>query len=300
MRKYFIIPSYITGVILITFGLSDDSNVFQFIRLFVFAAAFWCAFGDPKNILSKRTSMQIVIPMLAVMLLYNPIFPVDLDDFDLYQVINIATAITLIWCARKRANLFSLPAPNVADSMEKIRKKSPKIFDQIKSMASFNEMLMSKTIKEDTGQICTILNIQFPNAEIEKYTRHLKHLYLLTDDKSFDRMSVSIKANSPVDLNDEDCLAIYRVLRGIKLNESLYLGGDGTKDSPLVINANKFDAGLEAQQAWISERHGEFQKDWERGMHGTYDGWHEFVEVIPTSGEKMMYYFDISRYGGRY
>lgn len=302
MKKYFLIPSVISALVLWVFGWDDE--YVSIIRLFAFAAAFWCAFGDPKNVVSKRTSMKIAIPMLIVMLVYNPVFPTEIDYFDFYAGINIITGIALVWCAIQRAKLFALPKVNTDPAIQKIKNQNPELLDQIKAMGEMTEDLIKNTVDEDARKICEILGLESANDEIKEYTKHVKRVCAITQDKSFDRMTASIQANAPVDLTDEDCKKIYEVLTGTKTEESLCQGGDGSKESPVIINATKSRAGVAAEYAWISQRHGIYDKDWKRKISISYnkeDGTPcDLITAETTDGSEFTYHFDISRFYGKW
>lgn len=305
MKKYFIIPAAISAVILWVFWVDDYSgDNLRFMRLFAFASAFWCAFGDPKKVVSKRTSMKVVIPMLVIMLLYNPIFPVHLDEFDLYVVINIVAGIVLLWCAFQRAKLFAIPKINVDSAMEKIKEKDPELLKQIEAIGKMNEFLIQDSLNEDSKKICSILGLKSVNDEIKEYTKQIKMVYMITDDKSFDRMALSIRFNAPIDITDKDCKKIYEVLTGTKIESSVYLGGDGSNESPVIINATKSRAGIDAEYAWISQRHGVYEKDWKRKISISYnksDGTPcTLITAETTDGSEFTYHFDVSRFYGEW
>lgn len=248
--------------------------------------------------------MKIVIPMLVVTLLYNPIFPVHLDEFDFYIVLNIVAGIVLLWCAFQRAKLFAIPKINVEPAIEKIREKDPELLKQIEAMGKMNEFLIQGSLDEDSKKICSILGLQSINEEIREYTRQIKMVYMITDDKSFDRMALSIRFNAPVDLTDEDCKKIYEALTGTKIEASIYQGGDGSDESPVIVCATKSRAGIDAEYAWISQRHGEYGKDWNRKMSISYtkgDGTPcTSITAATTDGAEFTYHFDTSRFFGKW
>jgi len=245
MKKYFFIPSVISALVLWTLGW--DNDFVSIIRLFAFASAFWCAFGDPKNVVSKRTSMKIAVPMVIVMLVYNPIFPTEIDYFDFYAGINIITGIALVWCALQRAKLLATPKVNVVPASE----TDPRPQKQIEALHQMSEVLIENSLDEDSKKICNILRIN-NSDEVRKYIKNVKMIYLMSLDQSFDRMVASIRANAPVELLDEDCRKIYEVLTEKGQTGSVYQKGDGCEKSPLVIRAPNVKTGTRAEYAWIS------------------------------------------------
>jgi len=304
MKKYFVIPSLISAFILWFFCLDDSGDNLIIIRLFSFSTAFWCAFGDPKNILSKRTSMKIVIPMMVVMLMYNPFFPIPFGDFDTYVIVNIISGIVLVWCAIQRAKLFSSPKINVDFGIQKIQAENPKLFDQIKTMSDINNFLIASSLDEDSKKIGEIIGLKLAADEITEFVKQVKMVYLITADKSFERISKSIKMNAPVGLTEEECLAVYEVFTGVKTKELLYKDGDGSEEFPLIINTEKSQAGAEAISAWIRQRHGEYNKCWKQTFSACYrkegEKQYKVITLKTTTGEEYTYHFDISNFFGKW
>jgi hypothetical protein len=78
-------------------------------------------------------------------------------------------------------------------------------------------------------------------------------------------------------------------------------GGDGSKDSPVVIHANRRTFGKITQQAWLTERFGQAPDEWTLVMSLVYgEGQRRFesVRIRTNDGEEHVLHFDITKWSG--
>ena len=77
--------------------------------------------------------------------------------------------------------------------------------------------------------------------------------------------------------------------------------GDGSKDSPVIIHANRRTFGKITQQAWLAERFGQAPDKWTFVMSLFYrNGERSFesVRVRTNDGEEHVLHFDITEWFG--
>lgn len=78
-------------------------------------------------------------------------------------------------------------------------------------------------------------------------------------------------------------------------------GGDGSKDSPVIIHANRRTFGKITQQAWLTERFGQAPDKWTFVMslfYGNGERSFESVRVRTNDGEEHVLHFDITEWFG--
>jgi hypothetical protein len=78
-------------------------------------------------------------------------------------------------------------------------------------------------------------------------------------------------------------------------------GGDGSKDSPVVIHANRLAFGKITQQAWLTERFGQAPDEWTLVMslvYGEGERRFESVRIRTNNGEEHVVHFDITEWFG--
>ena len=78
-------------------------------------------------------------------------------------------------------------------------------------------------------------------------------------------------------------------------------GGDGSKDSPVVIHANRRTVGKITQQAWLTERFGQAPDEWTLMMsllYGKRERRFESVRIRTNDGEEHVLHFDITEWCG--
>ena len=78
-------------------------------------------------------------------------------------------------------------------------------------------------------------------------------------------------------------------------------GGDGSKDSPVIIHANRRTFGKITQQAWLTKRFGQAPNKWTFVMSLFYrNGERSFesVRVRTNDGEEHVLHFDITEWFG--
>jgi len=77
--------------------------------------------------------------------------------------------------------------------------------------------------------------------------------------------------------------------------------GDGSKDAPVIIHANRRTFGKITQQAWLTERFGQAPDEWTPVMILVFgDGARrlESVRIRTTQGEEHVLHFDITEWFG--
>ena len=78
-------------------------------------------------------------------------------------------------------------------------------------------------------------------------------------------------------------------------------GGDGSKDSPVVIHANRRTFGKITQQAWLTERFGQAPDEWNLVMslvYGKAERRFESVRIRTDGGQEHVLHFDITEWFG--
>jgi len=78
-------------------------------------------------------------------------------------------------------------------------------------------------------------------------------------------------------------------------------GGDGSKDAPVVIHANRRTFGKITQQAWLTERFGQAPDAWTLVMslaYGVGEQRFESVRIRTNDGEEHVLHFDITKWFG--
>ena len=78
-------------------------------------------------------------------------------------------------------------------------------------------------------------------------------------------------------------------------------GGDGSKDAPVVIHANRRTFGKITQQAWLTERFGQAPDEWTLVMslvYGNGERRFESVRIRKNDGEEHVLHFDITKWFG--
>jgi hypothetical protein len=78
-------------------------------------------------------------------------------------------------------------------------------------------------------------------------------------------------------------------------------GGDGSKDVPVVIHANRRTFGKITQQAWLTERFRQAPDEWTLVMslvYGTEERRFESVRIRTNDGEEHLLHFDITEWFG--
>jgi hypothetical protein len=77
--------------------------------------------------------------------------------------------------------------------------------------------------------------------------------------------------------------------------------GDGSKDAPVVIHANRRTFGKITQQAWLTERFGQAPDEWTLMMsllYGKRERRFESVRIRTNDGEEHVLHFDITEWYG--
>jgi hypothetical protein len=78
-------------------------------------------------------------------------------------------------------------------------------------------------------------------------------------------------------------------------------GGDGSKNSPVIIHANRRTFGKITQQAWLTERFGQVPDEWTLVMslvYGERERRFESVRIRATDGQEHVLHFDITEWFG--
>jgi hypothetical protein len=76
-------------------------------------------------------------------------------------------------------------------------------------------------------------------------------------------------------------------------------GGNGSKDSAVVIHANRRTFGKITQQAWLTERFGQAPDDWTLVMslvYKTEERRFESVRIRTNYGEEHVLHFDVTEW----
>ncbi|MCX7212752.1 MAG: hypothetical protein NTW53_08715 [Burkholderiales bacterium] len=87
-------------------------------------------------------------------------------------------------------------------------------------------------------------------------------------------------------------------LEAIGVNAS---GGDGSKDAPVVVHANRSTLGKITQQAWLNEQFGQAPDEWTllmKVIYGEGDRRFEAVRIQTKDGEDHVLHFDITGWFG--
>jgi len=78
-------------------------------------------------------------------------------------------------------------------------------------------------------------------------------------------------------------------------------GGDGSKDAPVLIHANRRTFGKITQQAWLTERFGQAPDEWTLVMslvYGAEERRFDSVRIRTNDSEEHLLHFDITEWFG--
>ena len=87
---------YVVSILLLVAILDMPSEYYEFLRVSVFSVSAFVAY---KNYEAKDNAMAVAFVIVAV--LFNPIYPIYLDNETLWKFIDFATAVLFIFNARK-------------------------------------------------------------------------------------------------------------------------------------------------------------------------------------------------------
>ena len=97
---------------------------------------------------------------------------------------------------------------------------------------------------------------------------------------------------------------IQSIISNRQTDRMRYLGGDGsTIENAIIINAQSTLDGVAAEYKYISNKHGERNRNWSlkyQFLTKKDDKHFDAMVVKLTNGQELTYYFDISMFIGKF
>jgi hypothetical protein len=101
----------------------------------------------------------------------------------------------------------------------------------------------------------------------------------------------------------EEKMGLFDIFRKKKIN--LYTGGDGSSmENTIIIRTTSTVDGVHAEYAYISQKHGVRNEDWEvvsQMLIDNTDGKRlDVINIKSSDGKSFSYYFNISEFFGKF
>lgn len=150
--------------------------------------------------------------------------------------------------------------------------------------------------------VCNLCNGKLTQLEAEQLFSAVNALTFISEDKSPERIKMSITMRSEGKLGEGEVDAIYRLITGRNVG-SLYSGGDGSsEDQAVIINCSHSSSGVSAEYEYLEQQFGRRGKDWSLStqMQLKSNGRQfDYLTIEFPNGTSKTVHFDISAFFGR-
>jgi|SRR3989344_892562 len=179
----------------------------------------------------------------------------------------------------------------------------PEMEEAIKKIALVAFPGGPKQIEEETGQLHALLRGRLSKDDAKRLLTRTKALLVIAkEDRSEERITSSIVANTEGRLTQHEAQLVYQFLTG--MSGPAHSGGDGSsREKAVVINATSSLTGIPAEYEWIEARYGKEDEAWTVQMRlqssDAGKSYETFVIELQDGTERTIH-FDISSFYERF